>query len=181
MNKSSTRFFANSFGLRILPNIILCLSLGFLGSLFFKNAYQEIKQIENEDVFFQAAKLVLGLAFLAGLLLKRLMHGIRALYLEYSVLALLVSEMITLNGFSSGLLQVDYIFYTDIFLFYASLNSFVTGMLAARLKNFRLWGFLAGGTSYIVYAFFNPTIVIKAENYLMPLLFVPHSALCVFS
>ena len=131
MNKSSTRFFANSFGLRILPNIILCLSLGFLGSLFFKNAYQEIKQIENEDVFFQAAKLVLGLAFLAGLLLKRLMHGIRALYLEYSVLALLVSEMITLNGFSSGLLQVDYIFYTDIFLFYASLNSFVTGMLAA--------------------------------------------------
>ena len=181
MNKSSTRFFANSFGLRILPNIILCLSLGFLGSLFFKNAYQEIKQIENEDVFFQAAKLVLGLAFLAGLLLKRLMHGIRALYLEYSVLALLVSEMITLNGFSSGLLQVDYIFYTDIFLFYASLNSFVTGMLAARLKNFRLWGFLAGGTSYIVYAFFNPTIVIKAENYLMPLVFVMTLELLLFS
>ncbi len=181
MNKSSTRFFANSFGLRILPNIILCLSLGFLGCLFFKNAYQEIKLLENEDVFFQAAKLVLGISFIAGFLLKRFLHGMRALYLEYSVLILLIIEMITLNGFSSGLLQVDYIFYTDIFLFFASLNAFVTGMLGARLKNFRLWGFLAGGTSYIIYAYFNPTIVIRAENYLMPLVFVMTLELLLFS
>jgi hypothetical protein len=159
MNKSSTRFFANSFGLRILPNIILCLSLGFLGSLFFKNAYLEIKLLENEDVFFQAAKLVLGLSFMAGFILKRYLQGIRALYLEYSVLFLLIVEMITLNGFSSGILQVDYIFYTDLFLFFASLNALVTGMLGARLKNFRLWGFLAGGTSYIIYAYFNSEIV----------------------
>lgn len=181
MNKSSTRFFANSFGLRILPNIILCLSLGFLGSLFFKNAYLEIKQLENEDVFFQAAKLVLGLSFMAGFILKRYLQGIRALYLEYSVLILLIVEMITLNGFSSGILQVDYIFYTDLFLFFASLNALVTGMLGARLKNFRLWGFLAGGTSYIIYANFNSEIVIKAENYLMPLVFVMALELLLFS
>ena len=136
MNKSSTRFFANSFGLRILPSIILCLSLGFLGSLFFKNAYQEIKLIDEGDVSFQAAKLVIGFVFILGFLLKRFLSGMRVLYLEYSVLILLILEMITLNGYSSGLLQVDYIFYTDIFLFFAGLNSFVTGILAAKLKKF---------------------------------------------
>ena len=117
MNKSSNRFFANSFGLRILPNIILCLSLGFLGSLFFKNAYQEIKLIENEDVFFQAAKLVLGIVFIVGFILKRVLSGLKGLYLEFTVIFLLIMEMITLNGYSSGLLQVDYILYRYIFIF----------------------------------------------------------------
>lgn len=181
MNKSSTRFFANSFGLRILPSIILCLSLGFLGSLFFKNAYQEIKLIDEGDVSFQAAKLVIGFVFILGFLLKRFLSGMRVLYLEYSVLILLILEMITLNGYSSGLLQVDYIFYTDIFLFFAGLNSFVTGILAAKLKNFRLWGFLAGGASYIIYSLLNPSVVIKSENYLMPLVFVMALELILFS
>lgn len=181
MNKSSNRFFANSFGLRILPNIILCLSLGFLGSLFFKNAYQEIKLIENEDVFFQAAKVIIGIAFVSGFILKRVLVGLKSLYLEFSVIFLLIAEMITLNGYSSGLLQVDYIFYTDIFLFFASLNSLVTGILAARLKNFRLWAFLIGGTSYLVYSYFNPNIQIKSENYLMPLVFVMTLELILFS
>ncbi|MBK8399375.1 MAG: hypothetical protein IPL26_29550 [Leptospiraceae bacterium] len=181
MNKSSNRFFANSFGFRILPNIILCLSLGFLGSLFFKNAYQEIKLIENEDVFFQAAKLVLGIVFIVGFILKRVLSGLKGLYLEFTVIFLLIMEMITLNGYSSGLLQVDYIFYTDIFLFFASLNSFVTGMLAAKLKSFRLWAFLTGGTSFIVYTYFNPTVQIKSENYLMPLVFVITLELILFS
>lgn len=137
--------------------------------------------IDEGDVSFQAAKLVLGFIFVLGFILKRFLSGIRSLYLEFSILFLLIIEMVSLNGYSSGLLQVDYIFYTDIFLFFASLNSFATGMLVAKLKNFRLWGFLTGGASYIVYSLLNPSVVIKSENYLMPLVFVMSLELILFS
>jgi hypothetical protein len=170
----------NSLRIRLIPSLFLCLSIGFLGALCLKTVYLEILEVEYSASNFIATKLVLLFLFIMGVVIKKILNDKILDKLELSTLFLLILSMLVILIFSSKNLQVDYIFYTDPFLFVTSLLSFTTGLLVSNLKQVRLWFFLMGGIIFVIYTFLNPELKLKPESYIMPLLFVITSEFSLF-
>ena len=162
----------NSLRIRLIPSLFLCLSIGFLGALCLKTVYLEVLEVEYSASNFIATKLVLLFLFILGVVIKKFIKESFLDKLELATLFLLILSMLVILLFSSKNLQVDYIFYTDPFLFITSLLIFTTGLLISNLKQIRLWFFLMGGIIFVIYIFFNPELKLKPESYIMPLLFV---------
>lgn len=184
IKKSGARFQVfNYSSIAVLINVILCLSLGFIGTVFLKHAYLEIKSVEFEDTSFISFKIVCFLFFLTGLFLKRIYINNSILsYLELSVIILIVSEIYVAYKYSSGILQVDYIFNTNSFQFFTALNFLAAGIFVATLKKFRLWAFLIGSITVSIYIMiYKKGLNIDPNNYLVPTLFVFILEICIFS
>ncbi|MDX1957221.1 MAG: hypothetical protein SFU98_01545 [Leptospiraceae bacterium] len=132
-------------------NILFCFILGFLFSLFGRQIYSEIKEVEYEDSTFLAFKLVISFGLVLGFLLKRTLTKSLQNFFELALILLLISELVLLVFFSSSVLQVDYIFHTSEFQFYTFLDSLVFGYFLSTLKRKRLWSFLSGTATSIIF------------------------------
>jgi hypothetical protein len=154
----------------LMPSIFFCLTLGFLGSLLLKFSYQEIKAVEFEDTNFLSLKIVLALAFVFGFSAKRLLTGLYETYLELALLILLILEAYVITHYSSGILQVDYIFSTSIVQFFSFCNFFSAGFFLSSLRKVRLWAFLIGGISFFIYIQYQKNLEINSLLYIVPTL-----------
>lgn len=153
----------------IIPNVLLCFSLGFIGIMLLRQAYTEIKAIETEDIYFLSFKLSILFFFLIGFGVKKFVkhHHKFIIYTELTTILLLCLLILTLKYFSSSSIQVDYIFYTNFFYFFVAIISFAFGIFTAVLRNFRLWGFLLGILSFLSFHTFNENIIsLKPEEYI---------------
>lgn len=156
----------------LVPSIILSLLCGFLGSLVLHFGYPQIRSIEHEDAAFLSFKIVLILGFLGGFFLKRVLEFPLNSYLEISLILFQILEISAVMNFSSWNLQVDYIFFTQYFQFFAFLNSFSLGYLISGMRGVRLWVFLIGSISFFTYAYFTPPLDVNIISYLVLFLFV---------
>ncbi len=165
----------------LLPGIFLCISLGFLGFLVSKHAYFEIKAVEYEDISFLSLKIVLCFASITGFLARRNIKNIFSEYLELALILLNILIIYILMNFSSGILQVDYIFHTGIFQLFSFIIIFTTGYFLGSLKKLRLWGFLVGSVSVFGYSFIYKTPDLNTETYLIPILCILLTEICLNS
>jgi hypothetical protein len=154
----------------IFPSVFLCMILGFLGSFILKFAYQDIRAVESEDISFISLKIVLAFSFVFGYFSRKILEGVYELSIEIALLVLLIYEIYVVSKFSSGILQVDYIFYTSLFQFFAFVNLFTSGFFIANLRKVRLWAFLLGGIIVFLYLNFQNKLDINIIQYLIPAL-----------
>jgi hypothetical protein len=84
-------------------------------------------------------------------------------------------------NFSSGILQVDYIFHTGIFQLFSFIIIFTSGYFLGSLKKLRLWGFLVGSVSVFGYSFIYKTPELNTETYLIPILCILVTEICLNS
>ncbi|MCE9499699.1 MAG: hypothetical protein K8R21_04260 [Leptospira sp.] len=154
----------------ILPNILLCISLGFISTLVIKNSYLEIKAVEFEDIFFSLEKLVILSAYFAGFAIRRLIPSGHVRVMESSICILLGTEIAWSLGNSSNVLMIDYIFNKDITISFIIMNFFALGALVSTLRNFRLWSFLSGGIAYLIYSYSIGELQLNVKDYLIPFL-----------
>lgn len=164
-----------------MPGIFLCISLGFLGFLVSKHAYFEIKAVEYEDISFLSLKIVLCFASITGFLARRNIRNIFSEYLELALILLNILIIYILMNFSSGILQVDYIFHTGIFQLFSFIIIFTSGYFLGSLKKLRLWGFLVGSVSVFGYSFIYKTPELNTETYLIPILCILVTEICLNS
>lgn len=150
----------------IIPNVLLCLSIGFIGIMLFKQAYMQIRAVENEDISFNTFRLAMAACFLLGFGIKRFIkhHGRELLYLELIISALLAIITVMVYYFSTGIIQVDYIFYTFGFYISSLVIFLAAGIFLADLRNFRLWAMLLGIGTYLVYSRFIPALPIGSDR-----------------
>ena len=186
MKSNSLPFFNNPSKLKnspfvLMPGIFICISLGFLGLLVAKHTYFEIKAVEYEDIPFLSLKIVLCIACVAGFLTRRTIGGIYKEFIELSLIILNIIIIYTLMNFSSGTLQVDYIFYTSIFQLFSFIIIYTSGYFLGSLKQLRLWGFLIGGVSVFGYSFLYKTPDLNTEVYLIPVLCLLLTEICLNS
>jgi hypothetical protein len=154
----------------LLPSIFLSISLGFLGLLVAKHAYFEIKAVEYEDISFLSLKIVLGIGGFLGFFFRRYIHGQIANIADLTLILLTILEIFFIQQFSSGILQVDYIFHTGIFHFLTFLTVFTSGYYLGSLKKLRLWAFLIGGISVFAYSYLYKQPEINTEYFIIPIL-----------
>lgn len=185
--KSNSRFLNKySLGLQnspliLLPSIFICISLGFLGLLVAKHAYYEIKAVEFEDTPFLSLKIVLGIAAISGFFLRRLIRQLYKEYLEISLILLNIIIIYVIMNFSSGILQVDYIFHTNLFQLFAYILLFTAGYFLGSLKKLRLWGFLVGAVSVFGYSYLYKSPELNTEEYLIPIICLLLTEICLYS
>ncbi len=172
--------FKNSPFLR-MPGIFLCISLGFLGFLVAKHAYFEIKEVEYEDIPFLSLKIVLCFACITGFLVKRNLKNFISEYIEIAIIILNIVIIYILMNFSSGILQVDYIFHTGIIQLFSFIIIFTSGYFLGSLKRLRLWGFLIGGVSVFGYSYIYKSPELNTEVYLIPILCILVTEICMNS
>ncbi|MCB1178895.1 MAG: hypothetical protein KDK36_15025, partial [Leptospiraceae bacterium] len=153
-----------------IPSVFFCIILGFLGSFILKFAYMDIREVEAENINFISLKLVLASSFIFGFLTRKFFKGLYELSIEISLLALLIIETYVIANYSSGILQVDYIFYTGIFQFFSYLNLFAAGYYISNLRKIRLWAFLLGGIIVFIYLNFQKKLDVNIIQYLIPTL-----------
>jgi hypothetical protein len=165
----------------LMPGIFLCISLGFLGFLVSKHAYFEIKAVEYEDISFLSLKIVLCFACITGFLARRNIKNIFSEYVELALILLNILIIYILMNFSSGILQVDYIFHTGIFQLFSFIIIFTSGYFLGSLKKLRLWGFLVGSVSVFGYSFIYKTPELNTETYLIPILCILVTEICLNS
>ncbi len=170
-----------NFRFRQIPNLFLCIIIGFLGALSLQSIYGEILKVELKASNILTTKIILACLFLFGFFFKKILSEKILFIFEISITFLLLLQMIFIGFLSSGLIQVDYIFHTDIFSFFAGIDVVATGILFSFLKQFRLWFFLMGGVLFTIYKILNPEIVFKPEIYLMPLIFCLFLELVLYS
>ncbi len=165
----------------LLPGIFLCIALGFLGLLVAKHAYFEIKEVEFEDISFLSLKIVLFIASITGFLSRRNLGKLLSEYLEIALIILNIMIIYILMNFSSGIMQVDYIFHTGIFQFFSFIILFTSGYFLGSLKRLRLWGFLVGGISVFGYSYLYKSPDLNTEIYLIPILCILVIDICLNS
>jgi len=156
----------------ILPGLVLNLCLGFLFTLLVKEAFLEIKSVEEGDTYFQALRIIFLCMFITGLFVENLIPITQSKFFKAVLTFAVVLEIAWNYRFASNEFMIDYIFHRNYFVIFFSMNCFLTGYIISSFKNFRIWSFLAGSIAFILYSIVYTTNGINSKDYLFPFLFV---------
>lgn len=156
----------------IIPNLLLCLCVGFLGTLVINSFNIEINTIEKNLNNLYTIKTLGLFFFLFGFFVNKFLNPKKLKnYLEVFSILFLFLEILYLFQFSSRNFKIDYLFNIHFVYSLVILNSFIIGQFLASLSSIRLWSFLAGVLFFAFSVFYNNNQAnIQMDSYLIPFL-----------
>ncbi|MDZ4724778.1 MAG: hypothetical protein SH817_01370 [Leptospira sp.] len=141
-------------GLFPFSEFALGISLGYILSLLFFVASNELSLVDTSDSAFPV---------LQGLLIS--FFGLGFLYRKYSqklsptltiiLILLLAFEIFWMKNQGSSEFLIDYIFSFEVILFGAGIGAFVTGLYCGAIKDYRFLSFALGITLFTFHSLFD--------------------------